>query len=85
MFFINRISYLLFNFTYVECSYLVANNLITKGTAFIRERGIFVTTQHPYWTLSTTIENTLNRKASKYESGFDSQWSLFRRAMKAAS
>ena len=59
MFFINRISYLLFNFTYVECSYLVANNLITKGTAFIRERGIFVTTQHPYWTLSTTIENTL--------------------------
>ena len=34
MFFINRISYLLFNFTYVECSYLVANNLITKGTAF---------------------------------------------------
>ena len=33
MFFINRISYLLFNFTYVECSYLVANNLITKGTA----------------------------------------------------
>ena len=48
MFFINRISYLLSNFTYVECSYLVANNLITKGTAFIRERGIFVTTQHPY-------------------------------------
>ena len=84
MFFINRISYLLFNFTYVECSYLVANNLITKGTAFIRERGIFVTTQHPYWTSAPQLK-TLNRKASKYESGFDSQWSLFRRAMKAAS
>ena len=68
MFFINRISYLLFNFTYVECSYLVANNLITKGTAFIRERSIFVTTQH---LLNTAPQ--LNRKASKYESGFDSQ------------
>lgn len=64
MFFINRISYLLFNFTYVECSYLVANNLITKGAAFIRERGIFVTTQFTPIEHSAPQLKTLNRKAS---------------------
>ena len=34
---------------------------------------------------SASLLKTLNRKALKYEIGFDSQWSLFRRAMKAAS
>ena len=38
-----------------------------------------------YGNYSASLLKTLNRKALKYEIGFDSQWSLFRRAMKAAS
>ena len=45
---------------------------------FLKKKACWVTAQHP-------LLKTLNRKASKYESGFDSQLSLFRRAMKAAS